>query len=255
MNTAHKFVVISLLLMLIGCTTTGGTSSSLDERRTKAARLNTELGSGYLRRGSFELALEKLEKALQFDPKYEVALSTMAVLHEQLGDDKEAEKYHKRALKAAPDDASTQNNYGRFLCKTGRYRDSEEYFVKAASNAFYKEPEAALANAGLCLAQIPDWEAAEQHLRDAIQFQPNYPSALYALSEIKYRQQDYLTARAFLQRYEAGAPASAASLLLGYQIEQSLERSNKAAEYARKLQQQFPNTAQAMELEHDKPTS
>ncbi len=251
-----NILVILSVLLIAGCSTTGGSSqSSLDARRTEAARVNTELGAGYLRRGNFELALEKLQRALQFDSDYVVALSTMAVLNEQLGDTEEAEKFHKRAIKVAPNDASTQNNYGAFLCKTGRYREAEDYFVKAASNAFYQTPEVALANAGLCVARLDDWDAAEQHLRDAIQFRPDYPDALFALSEIKYRQQDYLTARAFLQRYEAGASPSAESLLLGYRIEQSLQQPDQAAEYARQLQQLFPNTAQATELENDEPAS
>ncbi len=250
-----KRVLAMCLLLLAGCSSNPNRSSSLGERRTEAAKVNTELGAGYLRRGNFELAMEKLERALEFDSKYVVALSTMAVLHEQLGDNKQAEKFHKSAIKVAPQDASTQNNYGTFLCKTGRYRASEEYFIKAASNAFYQTPEVALVNAGLCVSRIDDWEAAEQHFRDAIQFRPDYPDALYALSEIKFREQDYLTARAFLQRFEAGATTSAASLLLGYKIEQSLQQPGQAAKYARKLQQQFPNTAQATELENDKPAS
>lgn len=244
------------LALLSGCAAQASRSeSSLDARRAEAARLNTELGAGYLRRGSYQLALEKLQKALSYDDKHVVALSTLGVLHEQLGEIEAAEGFHRRALRAAPDDASAQNNYGAFLCKTGRYRDSEEYFLRAAGNVFYQTPEVALANAGRCVARIPDWDAAEKHLRDAIQFYPEYPEALYALSEIKYQQQDFFSARAFLQRYEAGTPPSAASLLLGYRIEQSLERPEQAAEYARRLQQQFPNTAQATELENDKPAT
>lgn len=248
-------VVTMVLSLLAGCAATGNTGSSIDSRRAEASRLNTELGAGYMRRGSYELALQKLEKALQYDDKNVVALSTLGLLHEQLGDANEAEKYHEKAIKAKPDDASAHNNYGTFLCNTGQYRASEEHFLKAASNVFYQTPEVALTNAGRCVARIPDWAAAEQHLRDAIQFLPDYPIALYSLSEIKYQQQDFLSARAFLQRYEAGAPQSAASLLLGYRIEQSLSRPEQAAEYARQLQQQFPNTAQATEVDNDEPAT
>lgn len=250
------FLCLSFLVLIAGCS--GNSSkpkSSLDARRTEAARINTELGAGYMHRGSYALAKEKLEKALQYDYKYAIAHSALAVLNEELGEGNTAEKHHKLAVKYEPDNASVQNNYGAFLCKNGKYRMAEEYFVRAANNAFYQTPEVALVNAGRCVTYIPDWERAEKHFRDAIVFKTNYSDALYALSELKYQQQDYFTARAFLQRYEADSPASADSLLLGYRIERSLERPEQAAEYARQLERKFPDTAQATELKNDKPAT
>ncbi len=255
-SATGKVLVLLLPLALMACSATSSRSSSdQDPRRAQASRVNVELGAGYLRRGNYELALEKLQKALDFDPKNVVALTTLAVLYEQLGDTKQAEKHHRMAIKAAPDDANAQNNYGAFLCKVGDYRDSEKHFMKAATNPFYQNPEVALANAGRCLARIPDWAGAEQHLRDALEYNSDYTEALYALSEVKYQQKDFFKARAFLQRYEADAEPTAASLLLGYRIERSLQRPAQAAIYARQLQQQFPNTAQATELDNDEPAS
>ena len=259
MKTSKKFssqlkykliILIVCTLLLQACASVGGQSSSdKDRQATKAARINTELGVGYLRRGSFELALEKLQKAVAFDPQYADAHSSLAVLYTEIGDVELAERHHRKAVRADATNSDAQNNYGTFLCQMGRYEDSEERFINAAESPFYQTPDVALTNAGRCIALLPDYDRAEKHLRNALQFRGDNANALFAMAQIKTQQEDYLSARAFLQRYEATNEPTAEGLFLGYQIETRLADIKAAESYAQELQTLFPRAEQVRTLQ------
>ena len=237
-------------LMLAGCA--GNDQRQRSDRKDsnrEAARINTELGSGYFRRGEYRLALQKLQRAITFDKSYSRAHSILAIVYENIGEPKKAERHHKRAIRVAKDDPNAHNNYGAFLCKTGDYRKAVEHFEEAADSAFYETPGIALTNAGRCLMRIPDAEAAEGFLRRALEIRPRFPDALYALAEIKYKQGQFLQARAFLQRFESVSDHSAESLLLGYRIESKLDSEREASEYERQLRRRFPKSESAAQLD------
>jgi type IV pilus assembly protein PilF len=249
----HRRIVdgssLIILLFLTACSSDENTRDDMSppSRAEQASRINTELGAGYMRRGNYQLAQQKLQKAVAFDPGNAQALSTLAILHEQINEPDEARRYHRQAVKADPEDASVQNNYGAFLCKIGDYRQSEKHFLNAANNAFYQTPELALVNAGRCIAQIEEYSRAEQHLRRALQIAPKKNEALLLLASIKYQQQEFMSARGFLQRYEAVAAPSRSSLTLGYRIETVLDNAEAASSYARQLESLYPGSTDTLE--------
>jgi len=244
-GVAAKSIQVLLLIFLVSaCSNKENYRDDLSppSRSEQASRINTELGAGYLRRGSYELALQKLKKAVAFDPGNVQALSTLAILYEQINKLEEAEKYHRMAIKAEPEDASAQNNFGAFLCKIGEYELSEAHFLKAAGNAFYQTPEMALVNAGRCIAKLPDYDRAEAHLRQALRFAPDTSEALFLLASIKYGMQEYMSARGFLQRYEAVAKPNRSSLTMGYWIETALHNNDAVEAYSRQLESLYPGS-------------
>lgn len=244
-------MIATMTAMLSAC---GGGQSlrgkSVGAQETnRAAQVNTQLGGAYLQRGQYEQALDKLEKALQYDDEYAPAHSTIAILYEQIGDVQNAERHHKRAVRLDPKNANAQNNLGAFLCKIGKYKEAEKYFLNAAANAFYHTPEEALANAGKCFLKIPDYQRSENYFREALRLKPDFADALYSLAELSLQSGEFLRARAFLQRYEGVAATNAGSLLMGYLIEQALGSVDDAESYANKLRTQYPNTPQAAQLQ------
>ncbi len=238
-----------ILLFLTACSSEENTRDDIapPSRSEQASRINTELGAGYMRRGNYKLAQQKLQKAVAFDPGNAQALSTLAILHEQINEPDEARRYHRQAVKADPEDATVQNNYGAFLCKIEQHRQSEKHFLNAANNAFYQTPELALINAARCIAQVEEYSRAEQHLRKALQIAPDKNEALLLLASIKYQQQEFMSARGFLQRYEAVAAPSRSSLTLGYRIETVLNNAEAASSYARQLESLYPGSTDTLE--------
>ena len=65
------------------------------------------------------------------------------------------------------------------------------------------------------------------------------------MAEVSYIQGKYLTARAFLQRYEAGGVMDEESLYLGFMIESKLGDEESAERYRMELLERYPSSIQA----------
>ena len=238
-------------LLLAGCAAVSDREKQLNskENLAAAAEANAKLGIEYLREGNYELSLQKLEKALQLDPDLPAAHDAIAVLYERVGDTKKAEQHYKKSLRLQPDSARGHNNYGQFLCLQGRYAAAEEQFLAAANNPFYDAIPVALTNAGVCAGRIPDAEKAEKYFRMAIDKAPDFAPALLQMSILNFSRDNYLSARAYMQRFEAAASHSAESLWLAIRIEYALHDYGAWDKYAGMLHKGFPDSEQAALLQ------
>lgn len=242
-----------LLVFVVGCATTTSTPSSgrdgMDRvSPVRAAEVNTRLGIGYLERDQVQLAIEKLETALEHDSSHTPAHLTLAMIYEQLGDVSRAGQYYGEASRLAPEDGATQNAYAVHLCRRGEFEQASRHFRAAMADPFYATPELAYGNAGACARRANDPEQAEVFLRQALEIDPDYPDALFQLADLHLQRGEAFRARAFLQRLESVVAADAALLILGYRIEQELSNPGQAEQYAARLEQQFPESPQAREL-------
>jgi type IV pilus assembly protein PilF len=75
------------------------------------------------------------------------------------------------------------------------------------------------------------------------------PEPLYQMAELSYKQQKYMHARAFIERYGAVARPSPQSLLLGVRVELKLGDHQAVSKYAAQLSSQFPDAQETTELE------
>jgi len=248
---AMTWLLAASLGTLAGCQS-GPTSSVKKEdpatQRDDAARVHTELGQKYLQQGKLELALEKLNKALDFNPDYVDANTVIAVLYESINDLAKAEEHYKRAAQLKPKGGAENNNYGRFLCTRGRYAEGEGYFQRALADPFYQTPALAMANYGTCLLRDGKREEAEKLLRQALALNANDPEALLSLGSVLYDKGEYFKARAFVQRFESMSPPRPDALMLGRNIELRLGNASGASEYSRKLLRAFPDSSEARSL-------
>lgn len=238
---AKKFglLVLILLLFLPAC---AGTFSGNNAQ--EAADINTRLGMGYLQQGRVDEAIEKLKKAINADSDYADAHSTIALAYVQTGQYDLAEKHYVKAIDLKPEDGNGYNNYGVFLCQRNRLQEADEYFMKAINTPRYHTPERAYENAGACARRIPDLDKAENYLRLALSRNPKLPNALYEMAEISYAQKQLMSTRAYLQRFAEVSKHSPQSLWLGVRAERELGDSEAAAQYAKLLQRQYPDSMQ-----------
>jgi type IV pilus assembly protein PilF len=233
-------LVILLTALLSACA--GGNSRSSAANGSDAAEINMRLGLNYMQRGDYEFALEKLEKALQQDPNLPSAHNTIAILYQRLGELEKAEKHFKKAVDLAPTYSEAQNNYGAFLCQQARYDEAESRFMLAVENPLYQSVAQAYENAGLCAIQKPDIEKAESYFRRALQIEPTLSKSLLQMAEISYAQQNYLQARAYVQRFHGASTWTARALLLGIKTENKLGDEDAVASYILILRSRFPDS-------------
>ena len=242
--------IVLAALFVAGCQQQGASTvrpATAKDYSDSPAMANVHLGVAYLRKGNLERALVKLTKAVQQDPGLPAAHNALALLYERLSNPEGAEQHYQRAVTLDPGDASAQNNYGQFLCKRGRVEEGEQHFLQALANPLYRTPEVAYTNAGLCVAGS-DAAKSEQYLRKALGASPVYQPALLAMARGSVAREQFLPARAFLQRYLAVAPYSAETLWLGIQVEQALGDRDAVASYQLRLKNQFPQSEEARRM-------
>ena len=77
---------------------------------------------------------------------------------------------------------------------------------------------------------------------------PRFGEALLQMADLEYQQTEYMSARAFLQRYMEVGRTSPATLWLGVRIERGLGNKAQAQHYAQRLKSEYPSAAQTKEL-------
>jgi type IV pilus assembly protein PilF len=247
-----RWLLLLLPAIVAGCTATprrsegnaaAGTSSA------KAAETNVQLGQGYLEQGRLELAMQKLTRAIELDPRSTAAHTVIAVLYERIGNTDSARVHYKRAVELSPQTGDVLNNYAAFQCNHGEYVEADALFARALKDPFYKTPAVANSNRGSCAIAAGNLELADDSLRRAVMLAPDMPDALYSMARLSFMQGDFLRARAFLQRFDATGKPAADGLLLGYQVEQKLGNARAANEYRQRLLAQFPDSEAARHLD------
>lgn len=237
-------LLLSVLLVLQGCAGSGELS---EEKSQDAAQYNAQLGAQYLQRGDLDQAREKLSKALEQDDKNALAHISYANLQSKIGQTASAEEHFERGLALAPDEADYRNSYGIFLCEDEKYDQAQAQFRAAADNPYYRTPEYALDNAGLCMLDADRLSDAESYLREALRVNPQFANAYLHMADLMHRKQRLTVADAYFQRFNAYGDESAESLLLGLQIKRDAGDLAGAQEFASQLLNQFPASEEAGE--------
>jgi len=243
-----RLIILLLPMMVVGCVTTNTGDMPPTASKQEAAELNMDLGISYLRQGDFEEAMVKLEKSIAEEPKNPTAHRALAHVFEILGDDVGAEKEYRIAVRQAGDDADALNDLAVFLCRHGDEREAMPLFDRAAEVPLYQSKHMIYTNAGTCAKEFNLLEA-EDYLRQALMLKPSYSEALYQMGDVAYLQENYLQARAFIDRYVAISTSSTPDALwLGYRVETALSNPKAAATYADQLLNKFPGSVEARML-------
>lgn len=240
MRINRIFCLLPVLLLLQGCVAVNPGPT----KEEKASSVNVELGLGYLQQNNLELANEKLLKALQQNPNSVKGNYIFAILQDRLGEKEKAEFHYERATSLDPDNSEAANNYGAFLCRHGREREAEKYFLRAVKNPLYKTPEYAYTNAALCLIEVGETGSAKLYLRDALAARSNFSVALISLAQVLFDEGDYEQAKVYLDRYHLGAKPTARSLWLAIRTELELGGNDRVAELSSRLEADFPDSTE-----------
>lgn len=245
-----RVAVVAASLLLAGCVTTTTTTNAAkpDADAGDAAELNYQLGARYLRNGNYELARDRLLQSIELNPRNAVAHYTLALTYEQLDNLRLATASYEDAIRIAPRDYNVQNAYAVFLCKQRQYDDARKHFDRAIRVPENDNSEITMTNAGVCMMRKPDLEVAEQYFRMALERKPNYGEALLQLSLLKFSAEDFLGARAFLQRYLSSNVPTAGILFLGVRIEEQLGDDRARTDYSNQILRDFPQSAEARQI-------
>lgn len=253
----RRLALCLLALVLAGCAGTRGTAESgalagsTTELRTasdqtpveKRANIRLQLAVGYYQGGNYEVALDEVKKALDADPEMADAFSVRALIYTAMGENQLAEDNYQRALRLAPHNGDFSNNYGSFLCQTGRYQLAMAQFDAALSNPKYASPVKAMANAGACALKTKQYEVAERHFTSAMRLDPDFPTVQAGLAQVAYHRRDYPRASFYMNMLKAQTrpeAMSAETLWLAIRIERKLGENDNAASLGTQLRRRHP---------------
>ncbi len=233
------------LLLLCGLLQACVTAGPVQSQNEKASAVNVQLGIGYLQQNKLELANEKLTKALRQDSDSAAAHNAYAILQERLLQPEKAEYHYQRATELDPKDSQAANNFGAYLCRNGREKESEEYFMRAVDNPLYKTPEFAYTNAAICLLKIDERDNARDYLRKALAAKSDFGPALLAMGDMSFQEGNFDNAKLYVDRYHLSARASAKSLWLAIRATLELDPNGDVGELGERLETEFPNSSEA----------
>jgi type IV pilus assembly protein PilF len=235
-------------VLLAGCISTTTGTAPREANEGEAAELNYQLGARYYQNGKYELARDRLLLSARLDPNRAVTYSTLALTYEALGNLRLATQNYEKAVQVAPRNFQIRNTYAVFLCNQRNFAGAAENFEKSARHPENDNAEVTLTNAGVCLTQKPDAEKAEEFFRQALQVRGDYGEALLQLCLLKYQTEDYLSSRAFLQRYMSANKSTAGVLYLGSQIEERLGDDRAQQDFVERLLREFPRSPEARKV-------
>jgi type IV pilus assembly protein PilF len=235
-------LIYMLLTILNGCTTERSVEPADAER---AADLNAQLGLGYMQQGRYDVAMQKLDKALKFNPKNSQAHLIKAELHRRVKEFSKAKDHYEIALDLSPNDAAVHNNYGVFLCDIKDYDGAQTQFDIAINDPLYSAKDQVYENIGLCDLSRGILRKGEEALRTALQLNPKLPKSLLNLAQLSFDKNETQVAHGYFGRFLAVSQHTAASLWLGYLLEKERGNTESATSYAMSLKGKFPDSKEA----------
>jgi type IV pilus assembly protein PilF len=212
------------------------------------AKLNLQMGVRYLDMGMLDIAQEKLEAAQSLDSGNAEIYNALAVFYERIRDYEEASDSYRSAIDKDPGNFSTKNNYGRFLCDHGETEKGIKLLKEALDSPMNNRTWIALTNTGICLEKQNQIQSSEEHFRQALLLNGEYAPALLEMLKISYNNQQFMSARAFLERYKGVAAHTPTTLWYAFQTERALGNTQAADEYKQQLLTHYPTSKEAQEI-------
>jgi type IV pilus assembly protein PilF len=203
------------------------------------AKIHTELASLYYSRRNFPVALDELRIATAADSNYAPAYSLYGLLYMDLKENQLAQTNFERALRLSPTDPDINHNYGLFLCQTGREPDSIKYFLQAVRNPLYPTPWRSYSTAGICAMRKDNLKDAEGFFLQALRQEPNDPSSLLQLGQIRYKQGSLEDARKLVSRFNKLVDPTPESLWLALRVERKSGERVAENSFANQLRRRY----------------
>jgi type IV pilus assembly protein PilF len=207
-----------------------------------------ELAKEYYKINEMTFALESAQNAISIDEQNPYAHNIIALIYQNLKQNSKADKHFRLALTYAPDEPIINNNYGRFLCTLGNFDKSLIHFKKTIDYPLYRRKWIPMTNIGVCALRNDNLEIAEEYLRKALQNNGNYRTALYNMIYLSVLQENYLSARAYLQRYLEVGQHNKNTLWWGVQTEKALGDKDALETYKLKLRSIYPDAEETQKI-------
>lgn len=247
---------LTAALLLSACETTttvngktvtvpDASSRVTDAEVRRRADIRLQLAATYYQQRQFAVAIDEVKQALALNPNLPSAYGLLGLIYMDLDDRSQAEANFSRALRMEPDNPEINNNYGWFLCRTGRERAALEYFQRAADNKLYATPALPLQNAGVCMLQVRDYKSAETYLRQSLERDATSAVVKFQLARLYLATRQLERSNFYFSLLERNVEPTAETLWLGLRIARAQGDTQAERSYSEQLRRRFPNSNEA----------
>jgi len=157
-----RMFVITLLLALAGCATTG---TPVD--KTKMAQGYFEKGLAHFQEKNYELASVEFNRSLQTDSSNKLPYYYLGIINDIRGQYEEAIKYYKEAISLDPQFSEAYNALGVVYVKQEKWQEALKSFKKALDNKLYTTPHLPYLNMGDMYMTQKNYEKAVEAYRES----------------------------------------------------------------------------------------
>ena len=153
------FGLAALGIMLVGCSTTSSSSSSLDR------------GTMFYRNSEYVSAADAFSEAIARNPRSAAAWNNRAAARLRMGEVNNAIADYNKAIELAPNDAEIHYNRGNGLVAAAQYKEAIADYTRAISlSPNYAK---AIYNRGTAYAMLGQRDAAQADWSGAIALEPD----------------------------------------------------------------------------------
>jgi type IV pilus assembly protein PilF len=251
---ALRAAALALLMTLAACQTEKqttqrsaaadsieGTTPNSTSSRRKQAEARLDLAVGYYTRRQYPVALEELNNAQAADPTFPAIYNARGLVYMDLKENALADDNFQRALRLEPGNPETNNNYGWFLCQSGKPQQSISYFDTAVKATLYATPAVPMRNAGLCSAMSNNMSAALDYLQRSFQFDPGNPVTMFNLADVLMRTGELERAHFYARRLNTTIDPTAQTIWLQLRIDRKYGDRESEASLTSQLRRRFPD--------------
>lgn len=224
-------------------------ATSPNEETRRRAKIRLELAANHYQQQNFPLALQEADQSVRLDPNFSAGYGMLGLIYMAIGDRAKADENFNRAISIDPKDAELNNNYGWYLCQTGRQRDSLAYFNNALEDRLYATPAKPLHNAGICALQTGDEAAAENYFLRAFQVDPGNAVAMFNLGQLYLKRRNLERAKFYSDRLMNNYQPTSETVWLALKVARAGGDQEYTNRLASQLRQRFPQSREAALLQ------
>lgn len=238
---------LSGLLMLSACTLPPAPQQDIktasdQTSANKRAAIRLRLATQYLEARQYPVALDEVKQAITIDPSNVDAYHIRALIYMGMSEIALADDSFRTALNMRANDPDVLNNYGWFLCQSGRYAEARSTLQRAVQAPSANGPVKPLTNLGACEMRNGDLASAEKSLQTAYGYDRNDPTVIMYLAQLNYQRGDMGQAKQYIGRINGSRFVSAQSLWLGARIARRQGDTQTQSALVAELRNRFPDS-------------
>lgn len=238
-----RYLAMVMMMGIAGCATVSEPRLSESQRNERVQTLTT-LALSYIEQGSFDRAVDPLERALALAPKDQEAMLAKAVMLERQGDVHPAEVAYDQLFDAHPDFTRGRQIYANFLFSIDQIEAACQALEQVTGDTLYSARAQAFENLGQCRDRLGQSDLALAAYERANRLDIRRPLPNLVLAERKFLAGDLQRATYHYGQYVRRAQQTARSLWVGIRIAQATGDQNSQASYELLLRNQFSNSSQ-----------